>query len=207
MIAVLQDGVRLAAWVGRSRKAARLFLDDEDIPWGHQVAVMYQILCALELEVPAALLEIRRLSRVSSNIDLACEPWGHMDHCNDVCECLSSDRTGAYVHGLLLATPSRDELLASGVSPDVISSRLAEGSADDDMDLPKDEGLARSDTMRLGSVPFVSHHPGAYGRLLLAVYVRCRTDLLAVSDWLRHVMRGVWRVARPITAQGLTDVS
>ena len=126
-IAVLWDGVRLAAWVGRSRKVARLLLDDEDIPWGHQVAVMFQIVCALALEVPAALLEIRQLSGVLPNVDLACEPWGHMDHCNGVCECLLWDRTGAYVHELLLATPSRDVLSASGVSPVVISSRLTEG--------------------------------------------------------------------------------
>ena len=93
-IAVLQDGVKLAARVGRSRKAAQLFMDDEDIPCGHQVAVMFQIVCALALEMPAVLLEIRRLSGVSPNVDLACEPWGHRDHCNDCCECLSSDRTG-----------------------------------------------------------------------------------------------------------------
>ena len=68
-IAVLQDGVKLAARVGRSRKAARLILDNVDIPWGHHVAVMFQIVCA-----PAVLLEIRLLSRVSPNVDIACEP-------------------------------------------------------------------------------------------------------------------------------------
>ena len=41
-----------------------------------------------------------------------------------------------------------------------------------------------------GSVPFVSHRPGAYGRLLLAVYVRWKTCLLVASDWLRPVTRG-----------------
>ena len=43
---------------------------------------------------------------------------------------------------------------------------------------------------RPGSVPFVSHQPGAYGRLLLAVYVRWKTGLLVASDWLRPVTRG-----------------
>ena len=43
---------------------------------------------------------------------------------------------------------------------------------------------------RPGSVPFVSHRPGAYGRLLLAVYVRWKTGLLVTSDWLRPVTRG-----------------
>ena len=41
-----------------------------------------------------------------------------------------------------------------------------------------------------GSVPFVSHRPGTYGRLLLAVYVWWKTGLLVASDWLRPVTRG-----------------
>ena len=36
---------------------------------------------------------------------------------------------------------------------------------------PVDGGPAHSGAMRLGSVPYVSHQPGAYSRLLLAVYV------------------------------------
>ena len=40
-----------------------------------------------------------------------------------------------------------------------------------------------------GSVPFVSHRPGAYGHLLLAVYVWWMTGLLVASDWLRPVTR------------------
>ena len=43
---------------------------------------------------------------------------------------------------------------------------------------------------RPGSVPFVSHRPGAFGRLLLAVYVRWKTGLLVSPDWLRPVTRG-----------------
>ena len=35
---------------------------------------------------------------------------------------------------------------------------------------------------RPGSIPFVSEKPGAYGRLLLAVYVRWKTGLLISSD-------------------------
>ena len=41
-----------------------------------------------------------------------------------------------------------------------------------------------------GSVPFVSQRPGAYVRLLLAVYVRWKMGLLVASDWLRPVTRG-----------------
>ena len=50
---------------------------------------------------------------------------------------------------------------------------------------------------RPGSVPFVSQRPGAYGRLLLAVYVRWKTGLLVFADWLRPVTRGAWRVVLP----------
>ena len=46
---------------------------------------------------------------------------------------------------------------------------------------------------RPGSIPFVSMRPGAYGRLLLAVYVRWKSGLLIHSDWLRPVTRGAWR--------------
>ena len=46
---------------------------------------------------------------------------------------------------------------------------------------------------RPGSIPFVSMRPGAYGRLLLMVYVRWKSGLLIHSDWLRPVTRGAWR--------------
>ena len=46
---------------------------------------------------------------------------------------------------------------------------------------------------RAGSIPFVSEKPGAYGWLLLAVYVRCKSGWLISSDWLRPVTRGAWR--------------
>ena len=58
-----------------------------------------------------------------------------------------------------------------------------------------------------GSVPFVSNRPGAYGRLLLAVYVRWKTGLLVSSDWLRPVMRGGWRAGLPDPVRGSVKVS
>ena len=60
---------------------------------------------------------------------------------------------------------------------------------------------------RPGSVPFVSDRPGAYGRLLLAVFVRWRTGLLVPSDWLRPVTRGGWRTGFPERMRGSVDVS
>ena len=54
---------------------------------------MFQIVCALALDVPSVLQDIESLNGVSPN----------------VCMCLSSDSKGAYVHGLSLVT--------EGVSP------------------------------------------------------------------------------------------
>ena len=58
-----------------------------------------------------------------------------------------------------------------------------------------------------GLVPFVSDRPGAYGRLLLAVYVRWQTGLLVSSDWLRPVMRGGWRAGFPEPVCGSVYIS
>ena len=52
--------------------------------------------------MPAILQNIENLWGVSPDVQLSCEPWGHADHSGGGCECLSSDRTGAYVHGLSL---------------------------------------------------------------------------------------------------------
>ena len=59
---------------------------------------------------------------------------------------------------------------------------------------------------RPGSVSFVSNRPGAYGRLLLAVYVRLQTGVLVPSDWLRPVTRGGWRTGFPDRVRGSADV-
>ena len=101
-VAVLRDGVRLAIRVGRSRKAEGRFLTDMNISWGNQVAVMFQIISTLALEVPTFLQFMDELQGVSPNVQLYCEPWGHVDHSDDNCGCLSSDRTASYVHGLSL---------------------------------------------------------------------------------------------------------
>ena len=40
---------------------------------------MFQIVCALVLEVPSVLLDLENLHGLSPNVILACEPWGHMN--------------------------------------------------------------------------------------------------------------------------------
>ena len=178
-VAVLRDGVKSATRVGRSRKAEGRILNDTDISWGHQVAVMFQIISALALEVPTFLQNIERLRGVSPDVHLYCEPWGYVDHRDGHCDCLSSDRTAAYVHDLAL-----------------MPRKCLHVSEEEDASVHTEESGARLSHAccmgvgQPGSVPFMSHRPCAFGRLLLAVYVRWKTGLLVSPDWLRPVTRG-----------------
>ena len=101
-MAVLRDGVKSAVRVGRSRKAEGCFLSDSDIPWGQQVAVVFQIVSNMVLELPSFLAELEDLRGVSTNVHLQCEPWGHINHEDVDSECQTSDRTAAYVHDLTI---------------------------------------------------------------------------------------------------------
>ena len=155
-VAVLRDGVRSATRVGRFRRAEGRILEDTDVPWGHQVAVMFQIVSALALEVPAFLQNIENLRGVSPDVQLW-GPWGHVDHSGGGCECLSSDRTGAYVHGLSLMP--KECLPVSELEDKSVSTGGARMS--------HVSGIGAGWP---GSVPFMSHRPGAYSRLLLATW-------------------------------------
>ena len=182
-VAVLRDGVRSALRVGRSRKAERCFLINANIPWGQQVTVMFQIVSTLMAEVPEFELVMRKLQGTQPHIQLADDIWGHDGKCGEACACQLSDRTEAFVHCLI----------PPFVSPNLISNP---GSINSDMVAA---GFTFRDDCgylgvgRPGSIPFVSMRPGAYGRLLLAVYVRWKSGLLIHSDWLRPVTRGAWR--------------
>ena len=195
-VAVLRDGVCSAIRIGRSRKAEGCFLTEPNISWGHQVTVMFQIVSTLVLEVPAFSQFMHEVQGESPNVELYSEPWGHMDHCDDNCGWLSSDRTASYVHGLSL-------MLRGGVT----------GSEDNTAPISTEEceeGVDNTgylDVGRPGSVPFVSNRPGAYGHLLLAVYVRWKTGLLVSSDWLRPVTRGGWRAGLPDPVRGSVKAS
>ena len=91
-VAVLRDGVKAAVRVGRSRKAEGRFLTDTDLSWGQQVAVMFQIVSTMALQLPSFLDALEDIWGVSPNV--------HMDHSDGRCYCRSSDRTVAYVHEL-----------------------------------------------------------------------------------------------------------
>ena len=99
-VAVLWDGAKPALQTARSRRAERGFLNDVSLPWGQQVAVMFQILCALVLDVPAAAECLTNFQGASPNVLLAFEPWGRVDHMGVECRSRSSDRTGAYDHAI-----------------------------------------------------------------------------------------------------------
>ena len=161
-VAVLRDGERSAIRIGRSCKAETCFLTEVNISWGQQVTVMFQIVSTMMVEVPAFAALMRELKGESPNIQLYSEPWGHMEHCDTDCTCLSSDRTASYVHGLL-PMPWEDKSTSKNDDRTSVES-------EDHVVVDNDCGYLG--VSRPGSVPFVSHRPGAYGRLLLAVYVR-----------------------------------
>ena len=58
------------------------------------MAVMFQIVSVLVLDVPEAAPCLEKFCGIPPNV-LAFEPWGHIDHTGSECQCLSSDRTGA----------------------------------------------------------------------------------------------------------------
>ena len=123
---------------------------------------------------------MHELQGVSPNVQLDSEPWGHVYHSDDNCGCLSSDQTASYVHWL--------SLMPRGVVPVLEDGDTSVHTEESDARMNRTYYLGVG---RPGSVPFVSHRPYAYGRLLLAVYVRWKTGLLVSSDWLRPVTRGV----------------
>ena len=172
-MAVLRDGVKSAVRVGSSRKAEGRFLSGSDIPWGQQVAVVFQIVSTMVLELPSFLAELESLRGVSPNVNLHCEPWGHIDHEDINCDCQSSDRTAAYVHDLTVNGGGPVHSPDAGVASTCYTRT--------NVHLCIEPSWERGHP---GLVPFVSDRPSAYGRLLLTVYVRWRTGLLVSSDWL-----------------------
>ena len=166
------------------------------------------------MDVPEVLQELELLWGFPPNVQLSCEPWGHLNHADIDCEFLSSDRTGAYVHKLTVALSSSDPDSSFVLSqPQTVApadmSDIQEGLAPEGL-APEGPNIGRdlpAWTRRPGFVPFVSNRAGAYGRLLLATYVSWQTGLLTSCDWLRPVTRGGWRAALPIAAEVLADVS
>ena len=131
-------------------------------------------------EVPAFALRMRELRGEQPKVELIDNPWGHAEHCVVKCNCLDSDRTGAYVHCLLPRTGKSDSPL--------LNDAEVSGEIENGFTFNNDCGYLG--VGRVGYIPFVSEKSGAYGKLLLAVYVRWKTGLLISSDWLRPVTQG-----------------
>ena len=136
--------------------------------WGQQVAVMFQIVSTMALELPSFLGVLENLRGISPNVHLDCEPWGHINHEDINCGCQSSDRTVTYVHDLTINGRGPVHSPDAGVASSWTNGHLC-------IEPSWERG-------RPGLVPFVSDMPGAYGRLLLTGYVRWRTGLLVSSD-------------------------
>ena len=79
-MAVLWNGEKSAVRVARARKAEECFLLNSDIQWGQHVAVMFQIVSTMALELPSFLGELEVLKGMSPNVQLNFEPWGHDNH-------------------------------------------------------------------------------------------------------------------------------
>ena len=189
-VAILRDGVKSTARVGHSWRAAEWILEDVGIPWGHQVTVMFQIVCALVLEVPSVLQDIASLHGVSPNV----WPVNHGDiHTILVGIVRAYLRTA---RALMFTTyhwlPRRFRLWRNCRTSLTLPVGMVRGCAC---------YLAWASGAR-GLVPFVSHRPGAFGRLLLAVYVRWQTGLLVASDWLHPVAWGGGGCPLPTSSEG-----
>ena len=79
-MAVLRDGVKSAVGVARARKVEGCFLANTDIMWGQQVAVMFQIVSSMALELPSCLGKLEELRGMLPNVQLQFEPWGQNNH-------------------------------------------------------------------------------------------------------------------------------
>ena len=87
-------------WHGQERRK-NVFLTNGNISWGQQVAVMFQIISTLMEAVPVFALRMMELRGEQPRMQFVNDPWGHDEKCVEECDCLVSDRTGAFVHCLI----------------------------------------------------------------------------------------------------------
>ena len=131
---------------------------------------MFQIVSTLMEEVPAFASRMRELRGEQPLMQFVNDPLGHDEKCVGECDCRRTSSSPG-------DTTNDSEKMSAGFTFTDDCGYLGIG--------------------RAGSIPFVSERPGAYGRLLLAVYVRWKSGLLISSDWLRPVTRGAWRAVLP----------
>ena len=84
---------------------------------------MFQIVSTLMEEVPSFALRMRELRGEQPKVQLMDNPWGHVEDCVAKCNCLDTDRTGAYVQcliprtGLSDSTPLNDADVSVEIEP------------------------------------------------------------------------------------------
>ena len=128
----------------------------------------------MALELPSFLEELEYLRGVSPNVQLPDEPCrGHNNHEDVDCGCQTSDRTAAYVHDLTVNGRGSVHPSDTGVTSTCYTGLNGHSRIEPSWERG-----------RPGLVPFVSDRPGAYGHLLLTVYVRWQMGVLVCSDWL-----------------------
>ena len=166
-VAVLRDGAKPSLRTGRSRKADRGFLENVSL---QHVAVMFQIVSTLVLEVQAAAECLVKIRGIPPNVLLPVEPWGHIDHSGRDCHCLSSARTEAYVHALSIDRSPSDYVSSPLLSPQDVTAGEAVFSVEEITGNSSVLVSTEIHLVRPGSVSFVSRRASAYGRLLLATH-------------------------------------
>ena len=110
----------------------------------------------------------------------------HLDRTVADCHCISSDRTGIYVHALAdWVSPLPPGRLPSDIAASEAAVRGGGGTTG---------VLSASEStnilsVRPSAIPFVFHRAGAYRQLLLATYERRTASSLSACDWLKPVTR------------------
>ena len=85
---------------------------------------MFQIVSTLMEEVPAFASRMRELRGEQPLMQFVNDPWGHDEKCVGECDCLVSDRTGAFVHCLV---PPVTKQVQVPVIPLMIVKRCRQG--------------------------------------------------------------------------------
>ena len=108
--------------------------------------VLFQIVSTLMEEVPEFALKMRELRGEQPRVQLMNNSWGHGEDCVAKCDCLDSDRAGAYISCLI---PRTDLAVSTPRDNDDVSVDITTGFAFNDV-------CGYLGVGHVGSIPFVS---------------------------------------------------
>ena len=109
---------------------------------------------------------MRELRGEQPRVQLMNNSWGHGEDCVAKCDCLDSDRAGAYVHCLI---PRTDLVVSTPRDNDDVSVYITTGFAFNDI-------CGYLGVGRAGSIPFVSEKNGRIWPVIVS-------SLCTVEDW------------------------